>query len=176
MVPPDFMAFIIIRFSSARMFTASKGTAFHSLQLQNRSRLLLKAKCLQWRPFTLTMRQLAVTNSKSAVRQFKPKSQPAVRPLQASKENRSGYESFSESLARRPSPTTLYEAPSPYLYITGCYVLATACFAYAGVNFESIYLHPPEQIGYWIPIAVGGVCVAMALFGVWSTFGVCVPS
>jgi len=172
----QYMATFLLRLPFSRLSTRPPGTTFSSLQRRVLCKSVSKVNSPQWRLFTSTVRQLGVQNAKPAVRQLTPKSQPVARPLQTSKRNRASYESFSESLARRPSPTILYEAPSPYLYITGCYVLATACFVYAGFNFESTYLHPPEQIGYWIPIAVGGVCVAMAFFGVWSILGVCVLS
>jgi hypothetical protein len=172
----QYMATFLLRLPFYRLSTLPPGTNLSSLQRRGLYESVAKVNSLRWRLFTSTVRQLAVKNAKPAVRQLAPKSQLAARPLQTSKGNRLSYESFSESLARRPSPTVLYEAPSPYLYITGCYVLATACFAYAGFNFESTYLHPPQQLGYWIPIAVGGVCVAMAFFGVWSIFGVCVLS
>lgn len=172
----QYMATFLLRPPFYRLSTLPPGTTLSSLQRRGPYKSVPKVNGLQWRLFTSTVRQFAVKAAKPAVRQLPPRSQPAARPLQISKGNRLSYESFSESLARRPSLTILYEAPSPYLYITGCYVLATACFAYAGFNFESTYLHPPEQLGYWIPIAVGGVCVAMAFFGVWSIFGVCVRS
>ena len=166
------MALGFLRVSYARCPAPPHETIFHSLRCRGSARFVPRTPCRQWRPFISTVRQLTVKTQKPALRQLNSKPQTPARPLQASKGSQAGYESFSESLARRSSPTVLYEAPSPYLYMTGCYVLATACFAYAGFNFESTYLHPPEQIGYWIPIAVGGVCVAMAFFGVWSIFGV----
>ena len=174
MVSPQFMASIFLRFSSAKLFAPPQETIFRSLQCRSRPSVLSQARCLPWRSFTSTVRQSAVKSSKSAVKQLKQTSQPAARALQASKQNRTGYESFSESLARRPSPTTLYEAPSPRLYITGCWVLATLCFAYAVSNFESLYLHPPENISSWIPTTVGAVCVGMFCFGIWVSTGVCV--
>ena len=84
----------------------------------------------------------------------------------------SGYESFAKSIASRSSPTLLYEAPSPVGYITTCYVLGAGCLVYAVFNFYTVYLHPPDQLGFYLPVMVGGVCVFMALVGLWFISGV----
>ncbi len=77
------------------------------------------------------------------------------------------YRSFAETMALRPSPTLLYQAPSHTVYIVGSYVIGGFCLAYAGFNFYSHYLLPPEGLAPWVPIAFGGVCVFMTCFGTW---------
>ncbi|KAI9886691.1 MAG: hypothetical protein M1823_001467 [Watsoniomyces obsoletus] len=70
-------------------------------------------------------------------------------------------------MACRPSPTLLYQAPSHTVYIVGSYIFGGFCLAYAGFNFYSHYLLPPEGLAPWVPIAFGGVCVFMTCFGTW---------
>jgi hypothetical protein len=128
-----------------------------------RLKIVSRSNSVQCRPFVSSLCQLT---------DGKPMPNTSARLLQPSKRSRTRYESFSDSLARRASPTLLYQAPSPHLHIAGCYVLSTACFAYGGFNFYNTYLHPPEYIASWIPVTVGGVCIAMVGFGIWSIFGV----
>ena len=82
------------------------------------------------------------------------------------------YQSFADTLALRASPTLLYQAPSPAVYITGCFLLGGFCFTWAAINFYSHYLYPADDVPAWAPVFVGGVCVAMVAFGTWSTLGV----
>ena len=125
-----------------------------------------------WRLPTSSTRQLATKSSRSVVQHRQHKPHTVARSLQAQKVPPSGYESFVESIAFRSSPTLLYEAPSPVLFVTTCYVLGAGCLAYAGFNFYSVYLHPPDQIGFYLPVMVGGVCVFMAFAGLWLISGV----
>ena len=144
----------------------------HFYRLRLVSRKVPSGVCPQWRRLSFSVSQPAFKNSAIIPRHVNAKSKTYPRAPTAISSARSTYQSYADSLAGRASPTLLYEAPSPNLYITGCYILSAACFAYAGTNFYNTYLNPPEQLGTWIPVMVGGVCIAVGLFGVWSLFGV----
>ena len=142
---------------------------------QHQARQLFYGFKIQWprpRTFALSTRRLANKRPPQPAKKANAVMQKSSRTAPAGRSSGGGYKSFSDVLAARPSPTLLYQSSSPILYITGCYILSGFCFGYAGWNFYSTYLHPPEMIGYWIPIMVGGVCVAMAFFGTWLFFGV----
>lgn len=81
------------------------------------------------------------------------------------------YLSYASTLALKASPTILYQAPSHTGYILGCYGASAFCLVYAGWNFHANYLHPPEGLAPWIPIAFGGVCFLVAVFGGWLMLG-----
>jgi len=51
------------------------------------------------------------------------------------------------------------------------YSAALFCFSYAGINFWSSYLHPPDGITWWVPISFGCISFAMAAFGGWLLLG-----
>ena len=128
----------------------------------------------RWRLLTLSTRQSATRTTRSGDQHLRTKPHTVARSLQAQKVTQSGYESFAESIASRSSPTLLYEAPSPVLFVATCYILGAGCLTYAGFNFYSVYLHPPDQMGFYLPVMVGGVCVFMAFAGVWVISGVCI--
>ena len=137
-------------------------------------RFLHKSK-VQWfgrRSFQSGARQLASKKSPALAKKTHPSSSSTSRTAPLSKSPGVAYKSFSDVLAARSSPTLLYQASAPLLYITGCYILSGFCFFYAGWNFYAIYLNPPETLGSWLPIMIGGVCVGMAFFGAWVLFGV----
>ncbi|KAI9842392.1 MAG: hypothetical protein M1838_003162 [Thelocarpon superellum] len=81
------------------------------------------------------------------------------------------YLSYADTLARRPSPTLLYRAPSHTLYKLGSYGFGGFCLSYAGYNFYAHYLYPPEGLSPWVPVAFGGVCFAMTCAGTWLLLG-----
>lgn len=82
------------------------------------------------------------------------------------------YGSFADTLALRSSPILLYQSPSHAVYITGCWMLGGFCMTYATFNFYTQYLNPIKGTPEWIPVLMGGVCVAMACAGTWAIFGV----
>lgn len=141
--------------------------------LQSLSTAVFKSTRLQWRCLSLTTHQLTPKKPVSAPKQAKTKPQVAAHTNLPSA--RSKYQSFADTLASRKSPTLLYEAPSSTLYITGCYLFSTACFSIGGINFYNSYLHPPAELSSWLSVAVGGACVAMTFFGLWSLLGVYPP-
>lgn len=77
------------------------------------------------------------------------------------------YRPFAETLALRQSPTLLFQASSHLSYTIGYYGLGVFCFAWAGINFYTQYLYPPEGIGATIPVVIGGVCIFMVFVGVY---------
>ena len=148
-------------------------TTFNNLhRLRLVCRKVPSTACPQWRSLSLSASQPAFKNSAMISKRVNNISKAYRKAPPATSSARSTYQSYADSLANRSSPTLLYEAPSPNLYITGCYILSSACFAYAGTNFYNTYLNPPEHLSTWIPVMVGGVCIAVGLFGVWSLFGV----
>ena len=155
-----------------KLSTCRETTLNHFYRLRLVSRKVPFATSPQWRRLSLSASQPAFKNSAITSRHVKTKSKAYLKPPTATSSPRSTYQSYADSFASRTSPTLLYEAPSPNLYIAGCYILSTACFAYAGTNFYNTYLNPPEHLSTWIPVMVGGVCIAVGLFGVWSLFGV----
>lgn len=80
--------------------------------------------------------------------------------------------SFADTLALRSSPVLLYQSPSHVVYITGCWLLGGFCMTWATFNFYSQYLDPIKGTPGWIPVLMGGVCVAMVCAGTWAIFGV----
>lgn len=90
---------------------------------------------------------------------------PASLPPQA-------YRSFADTLALRPSPVLLYQSPSHAVYVTGCWLLGGFCMTWATFNFYSQYLDPIKGTPEWIPVLMGGVCVAMVCAGTWAILGV----
>ena len=90
----------------------------------------------------------------------------------AASKGSNSYKSYADTLALRSSPTLLYQAPSPTSYIAGCFLLGGFCFTWAAINFYSQYLYPADGTPAWVPVFVGGVCVAMTCFGTWTILGV----
>lgn len=84
---------------------------------------------------------------------------------------RTTYRSFEATLARQSEELLLYKAPSHQVYFIGCYAFGFFCLTYAGYNFYNHYLHPPEGLATWVPIAYGGVCFFMVCFGTWLCLG-----
>ena len=131
-----------------------------------------KAQWSCWRSFQSGARQLAGKKSPIPAKKAHPSSPSTLRAAPLNKSPGAAYKSYSDVLAARSSPTLLYQASAPLLYITGCYILSGFCFFYAGWNFYATYLNPSESLGSWLPIMIGGVCVGMAFFGTWVLFGV----
>ena len=70
-----------------------------------------------------------------------------------------------DKYAQRSSPTLLYQAPSPVLYQTGCYLLAGFCFTWAGYNVWNTFLDPLVETGNFVKFSIGGVCGFMITIG-----------
>ncbi|RFU31772.1 hypothetical protein B7463_g4542, partial [Scytalidium lignicola] len=81
------------------------------------------------------------------------------------------YQTFAATLAQKPNPTLLYQAPSHTLFIFSSYTAAAFFFSYAGISFYSNYLFPPPDLSTWVPIAFAGICFMMGAFGGWILLG-----
>lgn len=57
------------------------------------------------------------------------------------------------------------------MFIFSSYSAAAFFFSYAGINWYSNYLFPPEGLDAWVPIAFGGICIMMGAFGGWLLLG-----
>jgi hypothetical protein len=95
-----------------------------------------------------------------------PKAKPSYKPIEASIIPVT-YQSYATTLAQKSHPTLLYQAPSHTIFMICCYSGALFCFSYAGFNFWTQYLVPPESLASWVPIAFAGVCFVMAAGGAW---------
>ena len=142
-----------------------------SVSISNTSQNLLRrsARTLQFpRP---RLRSLTTTRQLTA-KKTQTASKTATRAIPTAKANLTTYKTYAESLNSRPSPTLLYQAPSPALYIIGCYTLGGFCIAYGAYNFWANYLHPYGQPPAWVPVAFGAIALGTAVFGFYVLYGV----
>jgi hypothetical protein len=80
-----------------------------------------------------------------------------------------------DALALRTSPQLLYQARSPVIYMTGCYILSGLFVGLAAANVVNYFVLPPDQLGelyYMVPLAIGGACIVLVGFGAWAASGV----
>ncbi len=77
-----------------------------------------------------------------------------------------------ERLASRPSPTTLYEAPSHFWYRFSCFSAGAFCVVFALVNYMHIYPSPPPGLPWWVVPAYGMILVVMIGMGGYFILGV----
>ncbi|KAK1598682.1 uncharacterized protein LY79DRAFT_655827 [Colletotrichum navitas] len=68
-------------------------------------------------------------------------------------------------LAQRSQPTVLYEAGSHFWMKLSAWAAMLMFYSYAGINYYTMLLHPPEDIAAWVPHAFAVICLAMAGFG-----------
>ncbi|KAK2026785.1 hypothetical protein LX32DRAFT_594014 [Colletotrichum zoysiae] len=68
-------------------------------------------------------------------------------------------------LAQRSQPTVLYEAGSHFWMKLSAWAAMLMFYSYAGINYYTMLLHPPEDIAAWVPHAFAVICLAMAAFG-----------
>ncbi|GKT88150.1 hypothetical protein Ct61P_06000 [Colletotrichum tofieldiae] len=68
-------------------------------------------------------------------------------------------------LAQRSQPTVLYEAVSHFWMKFSAWTAMLMFYSYAGINYYTMLLHPPEDIAAWVPHAFAVICLAMAGFG-----------
>ncbi|KAK6210307.1 hypothetical protein QIS74_11891 [Colletotrichum tabaci] len=76
----------------------------------------------------------------------------------------SGY-ALIKQLAQRSQPTVLYEAVSHFWMKLSAWSAMLMFYSYAGINYYTMLLNPPEDIAAWVPHAFAVICVAMAGFG-----------
>jgi hypothetical protein len=67
--------------------------------------------------------------------------------------------------------TLLYEAPSHFWYRVSSYASGAFCISYTVYQYWDIYLSPHEGLSWWIPHAMGLVCVFMASMGAYFIMG-----
>ena len=82
------------------------------------------------------------------------------------------YESLDSKLAKRASPTMLYQAPSHRSYAVICYTFGVLLVSVAGYNFESQYDLPSDDSPTWIPTSIAAGSFMIACFGFKMLFKV----
>ncbi len=80
-------------------------------------------------------------------------------------------ETFVSSLAKRSSPTLLYQAPSHTAYVLATYAFSIYAFSYSGYNFYTACLYPTTDLEIWVSYSMGVVCFMMACLGAWIFLG-----
>ncbi|KAH8602414.1 hypothetical protein B0O99DRAFT_139006 [Bisporella sp. PMI_857] len=78
--------------------------------------------------------------------------------------------SYISTLAAKPHPTLLYQAPSHTMFMLACYSTATFCISYAGVVHIANFIQGNEGLPVWVPYAYSGIAVVMAGFGAYVGF------
>ena len=104
-----------------------------------------------------------------------PKSDPrsAWQSLRDSATGRGAFNPVVQRFVSRSSPQLLYQAPSPALYVTGCYIIGGFCLVYAAWNSWTVLVHPPEGLRTWVVYAIGGISLFVTVFGVYVLRKVC---
>lgn len=77
------------------------------------------------------------------------------------------YQTIEQSLARRSSPTLLYQSPPFKLFLLGYYLTGGFCFAYSVVNFRLHYLNPVPGMSEWVRYAFVGITLFVAIAGIF---------
>lgn len=122
--------------------------------------------------FSTSCRQLAAKQTRIVRKTSNSPSKPAQVVLSAIPPKTQAYTSFGDTLALRPSPTLLFQSSSHIGYLVGCYVLGGLCFGYSAINFNTFYLHPPEDVWKPIPIFICGLCAFMVGVGIFFFYRV----
>lgn len=82
------------------------------------------------------------------------------------------YESLSNKLATRASPTLLYTAPSHRPYLVGCYTIGIFLTSFAGINYHTQYLVAPEDLPSITRVSVSVGSFMLTCMGFWVLFRV----
>lgn len=114
----------------------------------------------------------ARTLSKPSVISKPPPKQPSIANSPSIPGPAAQYRSFADTLALRSSPTLLYQSPSTLVFTAASYAIGGFCFFWAGWNFYTTYLVPPEDLSKFLSIGIGTVCFGMACAGTWMILGV----
>lgn len=77
------------------------------------------------------------------------------------------YQTMEQSLARRSSPTLLYQSPPFKLFSLGYYLAGAFCFAYSAVNFRLHYLNPVPGVSEWVRYSFVGITLVVAIAGLF---------
>lgn len=163
------MAFTLRHFECLRVTVSISNT---SQNLLCRSARPLQFPRLRLIRSLTTTRQLTAKKTQTAPSRIQTASKVAARAIPTAKANPTTYKTYAETLNSRPSPTLLYQAPSPALYVIGCYTLGGFCITYGAYNFWANYLHPYGQPPAWVPIAFGAIALATGVFGCYVLYGV----
>ncbi|EFQ28567.1 hypothetical protein CGRA01v4_07214 [Colletotrichum graminicola] len=113
----------------------------------------------------------SVPRAATAPKTLTPKPKPTapgptrtVSPAAAVSSAGSAY-ALTAQLAQRSQPTVLYEAGSHFWMKLSAWAAMLMFYSYAGINYYTMLLHPPEDIAAWVPHAFAVICLAMAGFG-----------
>ena len=118
----------------------------------------------------------ASKNSSKAVSKVPKASGHAVRPPAPIPAGaRGAFNPVVQRFAGRASPQLLYQAPSPWLYMTGCYLIGGCCLAYVAFNTWTVLIYTPMGLKHWVVVATGGIILFVAAFGVYVFRRVCFP-
>ena len=147
-------------------FACLNGSArFKCLAVDLRITKSLKACKTQLQCSQIRIRTVATTG-----KQVSKKSWTSGQPMNSA---RGVFRPEISKFLQKSSPTLLYQAPSSAAYKTGCYLLATFCFAYAGFNCWDLLLNPPIELSYFTRSAISSTCTLMTVFGMYCVFKVC---
>ncbi|KAK3380177.1 hypothetical protein B0T24DRAFT_185138 [Lasiosphaeria ovina] len=139
------------------------------------------------RPNTTTTKSTATSAAKAPPRQqlkaTAPRQQPKAAALTKPKKPaapllggtagavaRRALPSYAEQLAAK-GRTIIYEAPSHAWFRGASFSTSAFCVAYAVYQYWTIYLHPPDDLAWWVPHAFGVVCMFMASMGGYFALG-----
>lgn len=118
--------------------------------------------------FFNTTSLLRAARKSPAVRSKAPVPQKlSLTPTKSSPSKSPVYTTFADTLATKPHPTPLYEAPSHTLFIICAYAGAATCFGYSIYNTYTVVLNPTPGLKQWVPIAFVGVAFFMSAAGTW---------
>lgn len=86
------------------------------------------------------------------------------------------YESLNNRLAKRTSPTLLYQAASYKPYVLGCYSVGIALLSMAGFNYQSQFLFPSADLPLHVSYSTAVLSIMVACGGCYMIFKVNTPS
>ena len=78
---------------------------------------------------------------------------------------------FAEQLGRRTVSTLLYEAPSHFWFRATTLTAGFLTIAYTLANYWTVFLHPPEDLLWWVPHAFAVICGLMIAGGTYFLMG-----
>ncbi|KAK0709146.1 hypothetical protein B0T26DRAFT_813965 [Lasiosphaeria miniovina] len=129
---------------------------------------------------TITTTTKSTTTSAKAPPRQQPKASAATKPKKltapllgggpAGVVARRALPSYAEQLAAKER-TIIYEAPSHAWFRGASFSTSAFCVAYAVYQYWTIYLHPPDDLAWWVPHAFGVVCMFMASMGGYFALG-----
>ncbi|KAK0623027.1 hypothetical protein B0T14DRAFT_515085 [Immersiella caudata] len=79
--------------------------------------------------------------------------------------------SYASQLALK-NRVALYEAPSHFWFRFSSVSAAAFCIMYTTYQYWAVYLHPPEDLAWWVPHAYGAILVFMSCVGIYFGMGI----